>query len=107
MNIPTRPNIFNKIVADEYGNDTKLGMPATDIGHYQRRLDLMSRITGGRGFRVPTKEPATRGTTGKTRGQLKREARERANANVSEYRDRRFMHASARRTDYVTLKVAA
>jgi hypothetical protein len=91
-------NIFSKIVEDEYKNDTKLGMPSTDTGHHQRRLNLMSRITGGRGFRVPAKEPALRGTTGKTRGQMKREARERANAKVSEYRDQQFMHRRCSRS---------
>lgn len=100
-------NIFTKIALNERGNDTKLGMPATDPGHHQRRLDLMSRATGGKGFRVPAKEPTTRGNSGKTRGQMKREARDLANAKVSEYRDRKFRHSSASNVEFVTFKAAA
>ncbi|MBY3543626.1 hypothetical protein HFN71_28495 [Rhizobium laguerreae] len=88
-------NIFDKAVADEYANDTKLGMPSTDEGHFARRLALMERITGGKGFRTQPKLPAVR-ANGKTRGEMKRGARERANAKVSESRHPEFMHSSAR-----------
>ncbi|NNH56951.1 hypothetical protein HLI01_09035 [Rhizobium laguerreae] len=99
-------NIFDRTVADEYANDTKLGMPSTDEGHFARRMALMDRVKGGKGFRTPAKEPAVR-ANGKTRGQMKREARERANAAVSEVRDPQFRHASAANVEFVTMQVAA
>ncbi|MBY3263836.1 hypothetical protein HFO15_19610 [Rhizobium laguerreae] len=99
-------NIFDKAVADEYANDTKLGMPSTDEGHFARRLALMERITGGKGFRTQPKLPAVR-ANGKTRGEMKLEARERANAAVSEERDAQFRHASAANVEFVTMQAAA
>jgi hypothetical protein len=99
-------NIFDKLAADYHANDFKLGMPSTDEGHFVRRLTVMERIAGGKGFRTPAKEPATRGTTGKTRGQLEREARELANAKVSESRPYTHMHSAARRC-YLEAQVLA
>lgn len=90
-------NIFNEIVADYHADDFKLGMPSKDAGHFSRRMTVMERMTGGNGFRKPAKEPALRGTTGKTRGQLKREAREAANAKVSESSEYLHLHSAARR----------
>ncbi|MEZ2132514.1 MULTISPECIES: hypothetical protein [unclassified Sinorhizobium] len=89
-------NIFNEIVAEEYANDTKLGMPSTDAAHHSRRMNVMSKMTGGNGFRIPAKQPAPR-ANGKTRGEMKREARERANAAVNEARELRFLHSAARK----------
>lgn len=89
-------NIFDQAVADYHANDFKLGMPSTDEGHRVRRLTVMEKLTGGKGFRQPAKEPAVR-ANGKTRGEMKREARERANANVSEARSYQHMHSAARR----------
>jgi hypothetical protein len=99
-------NIFEKLAADYHANDFKLGMPSTDEGHRVRRLTVMEKLTGGRGFRQPAKEPAVR-ANGKTRGEMKREARERANANVSEFRERQFRHASAANVEFVTMRAAA
>jgi hypothetical protein len=84
-------NIFDKVVADYHANDFKLGMPSTDEGHFARRLAVMARLTGGKGFSNHAKEPAVR-ANGKTRGQMKREAREAANAKVSESRESQFLH---------------
>lgn len=89
-------NIFNKIVADEYANDTRLGLPSTDTMHFLRRMNVMSTMRGGNGFRVPAKEPK-RDAQGLTRGERKEKARLAANARVSEYRDPQFIHGLTRR----------
>jgi hypothetical protein len=89
-------NIFDKIVDAEHANDARLGMPATDSGHFDRRMNLMAAIRGGKGFRHPPKATAVR-ATGKTRGEMKRELRAAANAKVSEDRAPEFMHSAARR----------
>jgi hypothetical protein len=99
-------NIFQRISASEQENDFKLGMPSTDEAHHARRLTVMETLTGGKGFRIPAKEPAIRGN-GKTRGEAKREARAAADAKVSEYRDRQFRHSSARNVEFVTMRAAA
>ncbi|MGG7534639.1 hypothetical protein [Rhizobium sp. 12,4] len=96
---------FQQALADHHANDFKLGMPSTDEGHFARRLILMERLTGGKGFRSPAKEPAPR-ANGKTRGEMKREARERANVAVSEARPFQHMHSAARRR-VLTAEVAA
>lgn len=106
MNIPSRPNIFNEIVAGEHANDTKLGLPSTDPTHAARRRTIMEHMAGGNGWRTPPKEPK-RDAQGLSRGDRKRLARERANAKVSESRDRQFMHASATNVEQVSFKVAA
>lgn len=89
-------NIFNKIVADEYANDTTLGLPSTDTMHFLRRMNAMSTMRGGNGFRTPAKEPK-KDAQGLTRGQRKEKARLAANARVSEERELEFMHGAARR----------
>lgn len=89
-------NIFNKIVAAEHANDALLGMPATDTGHFNRRMTLMAAMRGGNGFGMPKKAIAKR-ADGKTRGDVKRELRAAANAKVSEDRAPEFMHSAARR----------
>jgi hypothetical protein len=88
-------NIFQRISASEQENDFKLGMPSTDEAHHARRLTVMETLTGGKGFRIPAKEPAVRGN-GKTRGEAKREARASADAKVSEYRAPEFRHGLSR-----------
>lgn len=40
-------NVFDKLAQREHENDTKLGMPSTDAAHFDRRMHLMSSITGG------------------------------------------------------------
>lgn len=89
-------NIFNKIVEAEHANDARLGMPATDIGHFNRRMALMAAMRGGNGFGTPKKAIATR-ADGRTRGDVKRELRTAANAKVNEDRAPEFMHSAARR----------
>lgn len=89
-------NIFNKIVEAEHVNDARLGMPATDIGHFNRRMTLMAAMRGGNGFGIPKKSIAKR-ADGKTRGDVKREMRAAANTKVNEDRAPEFMHSAARR----------
>ena len=86
---------FDKVLAAEYGDDTRLGMPAKDKAHGLRRLAAMERMTGGKGFRTPAKEPPT-DANGLTRGQRKRKERAVAMARVSEDRDPEYMHSAAR-----------
>lgn len=90
------PNVFEKLAAREHENDTKLGMPATDQAHHDRRLHLMSMLRGGKGFGTPAKQPR-KDAQGLTRGDRKRLRRAAANAKVSEERDLLFMHRAARR----------
>ena len=89
-------NVFEKLAKREHENDTKLGMPSTDPAHFDRRMHLMSVLTGGKGFINQPKE-TRRFADGKTRGDSKRAARDAANAKVSENRLPIFMHSAARR----------
>ncbi|MDK4727430.1 hypothetical protein [Rhizobium phaseoli] len=98
-------NIFDKLAADYHANDFKLGMPSTDEGHRVRRLTVMERITGGKGFRSLPKEPG-RNAEGLSRGDRKRLSRERANAAVNEARPYQHMHSAARRR-VLALEIAA
>lgn len=86
---------FQKLLAAEYGSDTKLGMPARDEAHGLRRLAAMERMTGGNGFRVPATKPR-KDAQGLTRGQRRRAAYETAAAKVSEDRAPEYMHSAAR-----------
>ncbi|THK38144.1 hypothetical protein EHS39_11730 [Ensifer sp. MPMI2T] len=89
-------NIFDKIVANEYANDTRLGLPSADNGHHSRRLNAMAIMRGWNGFRTPAKEPK-KDAQGMTRGDRRRAARAAANARVSEERSYLYMHSAARR----------
>lgn len=86
---------FQKVLDKEHENDSKLGMPSTSLEHHVRRLTLMERLAGGKGWRTPAREPK-RNAQGLTRGQRKRELREATNAKVSESRPYLFMHSAAR-----------
>jgi hypothetical protein len=86
---------FQKVLAAEYGSDTKLGMPARDEAHGLRRLAAMKRMTDGNGFRVPATKPR-RDAQGLTRGQRRRAAYAVAMAKVSEERAPEYMHGAAR-----------
>ncbi len=99
-------NIFTDLATREHDNDTKLGMPSTSLEHHIRRLTLMERIAGGKGWRTPAKE-LRKFSDGTTRGQRKRLARERANAKVSEQRTNEFRHSSGAYVEYVTMSSAA
>ncbi|MFU0504156.1 hypothetical protein [Pseudaminobacter sp. NGMCC 1.201702] len=88
-------NIFTRVVDREHETDTKLGMPLSGSAH-RRRLDTMSRMTGGNGFTVPAKEPET-DKQGRTRGERKRALRAATMEKVSETREPKFMHSAARR----------
>jgi len=70
-------SIFAKVLAAEHADDTRLGMPALSEAHSLRRRDVMSSMTGGRGFTVAAKTPA-KDAQGMTRGDRKRAARARA-----------------------------
>lgn len=87
---------FDAVVAREHENDTKLGMPSTDAGHFHRRMAVMEQMTGGNGFGKLPKEPR-KDAQGMTRGDRKRALRAATNAKVSEIRDPQFMHSAARR----------
>ena len=89
-------NVFDKLAQREHENDTKLGMPSTDPAHFDRRMHLMSSITGGNGWSKLPREPR-KFADGTTRGDRKRAARAAANAKVSEERPPMFMHSAARR----------
>ncbi|NTA48186.1 hypothetical protein G6L34_08770 [Agrobacterium tumefaciens] len=89
-------NVFEKLAQREHENDTKLGMPSTDPAHLDRRMHLMSVLTGGKGFSNQPKEPR-KFADGTTRGDRKRAARYAANAKVSEHRLPIYMHSAARR----------
>lgn len=89
-------NVFEKLAQREHENDTKLGMPSTDPAHFDRRMHLMSSITGGNGWSKLPKE-RRKFTDGTTRGDLKRALRAAANARVSENRLPIYMHSAARR----------
>lgn len=88
-------NIFTTLANREHENDSKLGMPSTSLEHHVRRLTLMERLAGGKGWRNPKKE-SRRDAQGLTRGQRKRALREATNAKVSESRPYLFMHSAAR-----------
>ena len=66
-------NAFNRVVEREHATDTMLAMPLDGVAR-QRRLDVMSRMTGGNGFPVPAKELRT-DSQGRTRGERKRALR--------------------------------
>ncbi|CDI08794.1 hypothetical protein [Agrobacterium pusense] len=89
-------NVFDKLAQREHENDTKLGMPSTDAAHFDRRMHLMSVLTGGDGFSNFQKE-VRKFADGTTRGDRKRAARDAANAKVSEHRLPIYMHSAARR----------
>jgi len=74
-------NAFNKVIEAEFANDTKLGIPLYDPVLINRRLTFFSRLTNGKGFRIPPKEPK-KNDQGLTRGDRKRMAREIANGKV-------------------------
>lgn len=88
-------NVFEKLAQREHENDTKLGTPSTDLAHFDRRLHLMSILTGGKGFRNLPKE-TRKFADGTTRGDRKRAARAAANAKVSEKRLPIYMHSAVR-----------
>lgn len=71
-------NIFDKIMREEM----TIGNPLRDKAAIERRLNNMSLMTKGKGFRTPPSVPITDGD-GKTRGQRKRERHERAFRNVA------------------------
>lgn len=89
-------NVFEKVAQREHENDTKLGLPSTDAAHFDRRMHLMSSITGGNGWSKLPKE-ARKFADGTTRGDRRRALRAAANARVSENRLPIFMHSAARR----------
>lgn len=88
-------NVFDKLAQREHENDTKLGMPSTDPAHFDRRMHLMSVLTGGKGWSNAPKE-IRKFADGTTRGDRKRALRAAANARVSENRLPIYMHSAAR-----------
>lgn len=90
-------NIFNRVVEREHVTDTMLGMPLFGVAR-QRRLDVMSRMTGGNGFPTPAKELRT-DSQGLTRGQRKRALRasamDKARAQIEASRAARVLQVAA------------
>lgn len=66
-------NIFNKLAAEE--QDIAVGVAGKLA--VDRRFAALAAMTGGKGFRVPPKQPR-RDAQGMTRGDRKRAARRRA-----------------------------
>lgn len=89
-------NAFRRVVKKEHASDTLLGCPAEDQAAYDRRMAVMSQMTGGNGF-SKFAAPVRRFDDGTTRGERKRKARAIANSKVSETRAKKFMHSYARR----------
>lgn len=92
-------NIFSKIVLDEAAGRVRLGCPAIDAASRDVRMNAMAQLTGGRGFRTPPQSPAVHPTTGTTRGERKRAAREAANRRVSEVVPNEHVHPRRNRTN--------
>lgn len=88
-------NIFEKIAFGEAARSVRLGCWSANEADRLRRIEAMAAMNP-KGFRAPPKEPRLI-RDGKTRGELKREARARANALVNENRPLKFMHSAARR----------
>lgn len=105
MNQIPNTSAFNAVLTKEHANDTKLGMPSTDEAHFARRMTIMERMAGGKGWSSPAREPK-KDAQGLTRGDRKRAARERANTAVSETRPYLYMHSAARRR-VLAYKIAA
>lgn len=59
--------IFDKIAAREHVNDYRLGMPAANAAHFDRRMTAMAQLTNQKGFRQYPKAPK-RDAQGLTRG---------------------------------------
>jgi len=87
-------SVFDRVLARDAENDTRLGVFLDGIAQ-KRRLDAMSRMRGGNGFRIPSQEPR-KDAQGLTRGMRKRKARALAMERVSEVRAPEFMHSAAR-----------
>jgi hypothetical protein len=64
-------NIFNEIAARENANDYRLGMPAANSAHFDRRMTAMAQLTNQKGFRLYPKQPK-RDAQGLTRGDRRR-----------------------------------
>lgn len=62
-------NIFDRLIARETEQDTRLGCPAGSPEAIERRMNALARMTGGNGFRTPKRGPkiSKGGTTRKER----------------------------------------
>lgn len=87
---------FQRVLTKEHAIDTVLGVPAPDDAARLRRINAMSAMTSGNGFRTPPKA-IRKFADSTTRGQRKRAASAVAMAKVSEARAPEFMHSAARR----------
>lgn len=63
--------IFSEIAAREHANDCRLGMPAANSAHFDRRMTAMAQMTNQKGFRLYPKQPK-RDAQGLTRGDRRR-----------------------------------
>ncbi|MCO6407330.1 hypothetical protein [Hoeflea alexandrii] len=70
-------NIFDKITAAEWKSASRLGSPARNEYEFLLRNEAMARLNPN-GFRTPPKEPRI-DASGKTRGDRKRQRRDRIN----------------------------
>lgn len=72
-------NIFNRIIFGDFAQEKRLGYPLNDKASIERRMNIMSGYTGGKGFRTPARKPRV-DAQGKTRGDRKRAIRVACNA---------------------------
>lgn len=86
-------NIFDKLIDAEYSPDVRLGSPAENSTALLRRMNAMSNMARGNGFRVAKKEPRVY-ADGKTRGDKKSALREACMEKVCEARAVQFLHSS-------------
>lgn len=70
-------NIFKRLVGAHYDPTRTLGNPLPTDGQRRARMAHFAAMTGGRGFRQPKAEPRV-DLAGRTRGERKRLARQRA-----------------------------
>ncbi|OQM74923.1 hypothetical protein [Manganibacter manganicus] len=68
-------NIFTRILNKAFEPTVRLGNPlGVDSGPFLARMNTMSELRGGKGFRTPKTEPRT-DSDGRTRGDRKRARR--------------------------------
>ncbi|TDH35688.1 hypothetical protein E2A64_10125 [Pseudohoeflea suaedae] len=87
-------NIFQKIAARDHDDAMRLGKPSKDEAALNRRLTFFSNMTGGKGFRMPPKDPKT-DADNMTRADRRRAANARVNWHPAV--PAQHLHCAARR----------
>lgn len=78
-------HIFDVMALAEHIDDHLLGYPPRSKEAMERKISHFASLTGGKGFRTPKKEPRVY-ANGKTRGEMKREARFETNQRIIDQR---------------------